>query len=201
MVERHGGGGQYDELQLQGRADNSLHWPSDSARISLNRHGSARVFSHLGEDRWVWSGIWSHLANGGDIDQAALELGAMAGLGEPTESPGTGLADLATRFLDTVHDPAWTWRCAWAEGDLRSWVRDFQPSLRSYAHEGKDGSIPTIGRVWGAVRDGQAAVIVDQHNLRVWALIGGKPRKIEHDDPMQRIVNAAQASNALEDQT
>ncbi len=80
VVELHRGGGQYDEIQLQPHDDRRLDTPSRLPRISLNRLGSAWVWSQLGTDRWVWRDIWRHLAAGGDVADAARLIGVTAGL-------------------------------------------------------------------------------------------------------------------------
>jgi hypothetical protein len=73
-----------------------------------NRQYRAFVFSPTGDSCWVWRDIWNHLADGGDIDDAAATIGAIAGIG-PNEPPtGPQFAELATRFLDRVGGRGWS---------------------------------------------------------------------------------------------
>jgi hypothetical protein len=112
---------------LQPVNDRSLDYPSPRPRISLNRYGSAFVFSPTLSWRWVWRDIWSHHAAGGDIDDAATTIGAIAGLGPREPSTGPRFAELAVRFLDRVGSRGWSWHCAWLdEGGVASLAEPYR---------------------------------------------------------------------------
>lgn len=193
VVETHNGGGQYDEIRLQRTSDGSVDWPAPGPRVVLNRPGSLWVFSPTGSTRWVWRGIWNHLAAGGDIDAAADVIGAMAGLGSSdTEGDIPAFASLAARLF---HDPGnadLEWRCAWTpESGGASWVDRYSKVLSRYSRSSPLGELPTIARIWGAVRNGEAEMIVDQSNLRVWVGIERRCIEIAEVDPLERMAAAA----------
>src|SRR5205823_4452233 len=79
--------------------------PFPRPRVSLNRPGSAWVFSQTGSTRWTWRQIWNHLAASGDADEAATIIGAVAGLGTREPNAGPGFAEMAAAFLDAVGSP------------------------------------------------------------------------------------------------
>jgi hypothetical protein len=87
----------------------------------------------------------------------------------------------------------WSWRCAWADGvEPSPWVERYRGPLKRYNRQAIDNKLPTIARVWGAIRDGEgeAAVIVDQENLRAWAWAGGHQELVD-ESPVQRMRVAA----------
>ncbi|MEP1125285.1 MAG: hypothetical protein ABJH68_15480 [Ilumatobacter sp.] len=194
IVEVHDGGGQYDQLCLQPVTDRSIGTPSPQARIFLNRPGSARVFSVKGGERWVWRNLWNQLAAGGDIDHAAAALGATAGLGQPTEPTGQSFAEMAAEFLDRIGSHGWSWRCAWFDGKLQPahWVEPFAKPLHRYQHSAAGAALPTIARIWGAVHDDHAPLIIDQDNLRTWVLVDNGCSEVKDPLPIQRIRHAAE---------
>lgn len=197
VVELHDGGGQYDQLQLQSVNDRAVHVPSPGPRISLNRAGSVFLFSPTGSWRWVWRNIWPHLAAGGDIDDAATVLGSIAGLGPPEHTEHPTFAELAAEFLEHV-GPGWSWRCAAGGGDVESWLEPYRPVLRRYGREGHGWRLSTIARIWGAIRNGQAAVIIDQNDLRVWVNEAAGCREIDACDIRQGIHLAVEAPRSLD---
>ena len=191
VVETHDCGGFYDQIQLQPLSDRSLDWPAPRPRISLNRPGSAWVFAQTGQPRWVWREIWNHLAHGGDADQAATTIGAIAGLGPQEPSTGAPFAQLAAVFLESVGDTGFSWRCAWpGENFISPWVDRYSGALARYRRTASAGSIPTIARIWGAIHDGAAAVIVDQENLRTWVWQEGTCVELQETDPLDRVAHA-----------
>ncbi len=192
IVETHDCGGFYDRIQLQPLDDRSVDWPAQRPRVSLNRPGSAWVFNQQGTPRWVWRGIWNHLASGASFDQAAATIGAIAGLGPTEHAAGTSFAQMAVQFLDQAKSPGWSWRCAWpGDGNVSEWVERYRTPLARYNRTEPTGTLPTIARIWGATRDGEVAVIIDQQNLRTWAWHNGAIVELKDPDPLERITHAA----------
>lgn len=197
VVETHDCGGFYDQIQLQPLGDRSLDWPALRPRISLNRPGSACVFAQTGQPRWVWREIWNHLAVGGDVDQAAITIGAIAGMGPRERSSEATFAQLAAAFLALVGEAGFSWRCAWtSENSVPSWVDLYSGPLARYGRTSDVGSIPTIARIWGAIRNGAAAAIVDQENLRTWVRQKGSCIELTDTDPFDRLAHAARLVSA-----
>lgn len=197
VVETHDCGGFYDQIQLQPLRDRSLDWPALRPRISLNRPGSAWVFAQTGQPRWVWREIWNHLAVGGDVDQAAITIGAIAGMGPRERSSEATFAQLAAAFLTLVGEGGFSWRCAWSsENSVPSWVDLYSGPLARYSRTANVGSIPTIARIWGATRNGAAAAIVDQENLRTWVWQTGSCIELTDTDPFDRLAHAARLVSA-----
>ena len=195
VLETHDCGGFYDQIQLQPLSDRSLGWPAARPRISLNRPGSAWVFAQTGQARWVWREIWNHLAAGGDVGRAAVTLGAIAGLGPPETATAPRFAQLAAAFLELVGDTGFSWRCAWpGENSIPAWVDRYSRPLARYGRTASTGSIPSIARVWGAIRGGMAAVIVDQENLRTWVWRDGTCIELHNAEPLDRMVQAARTA-------
>jgi hypothetical protein len=194
-VEAHGGGGLYDELRLHHVVDRALSWPAPP-RLSLNRPGSLWVFSQTGTDRWVWRNIWNHLGAGGDLGEAADVVGAIAGLGKHEPVAGPTFPEMAVAFLEAVDQPGWSWRCAWtASGDVAPWVERYQQVLIRYNRTAIDDQLPTIARIWGAVRNGEAAAIVDQDTKRVWTWLEGDVREVVDGGSLERITTVATLSS------
>lgn len=192
VVERHDCGGFYDQLQLQGTGDRRLDWPSPLPRVSLNRPGSLWVFSQTGATRWTWRQIWNHLARGGDAGEAAAIVGAIAGLVQERHAAGPCFAEAAVAFLEAANEPGWSWRCAWPDGvEVSSWVERYRGALTRYSRASAGDVLPTIARIWGAIRDDEAAVILDQENLRAWMWIDGTVKELREGDPVERIRTAA----------
>lgn len=195
-LELHGGGGQYDELQLQSIGDDAwatLATPSVLPRVSLNRCGSVWVRSQTGSDRWIWRGVWSHLAAGGDILEAARTIGSIAGLRAPESGRRPTFPDIALKFLETVAEPQeWSWRCAWPNtGDVAEWVAAVKTPLRAYPHQpSKESSLPTIADIWAAVHHDWPAILVDQVTLQVWVTTRKQFLELGDPDPMGRITAA-----------
>lgn len=190
VVERHDCGGFYDQLQLQGRDDRRLGPPSPRPRISLNRPGSAWVFTQTGTARWTWREVWEHLGSGGDPDEAARIIGAIAGLRKEAAA-GPTFADMAHAFLEAAPGSGWQWRCAWPdEPVVAPWVERYRAPLNRYSRVSVNGNLPTIARIWGAVHDSEAGVIVDQETLRSWVLDGGQVRELLDADPFDRVGSA-----------
>lgn len=193
VVERNDCGGFYDQLQLQGvGSDRMLDPPFPRPRVTLNRPGSLRVWSQRGSERWTWREIWSHLAHGADPGQAAVTVGAIAGMGRSEPASAPCFAEVALAFLEAANDAGWTWRCAWpGDGEVSPWVEQYGVPLRRYSRTSAPGVLPTIARIWGAIREGEAAVIVDQENLRAWVEADGRLRELQGGDPVQRVVAMA----------
>ncbi len=191
-VELHDCGGFYDQIQLQGLADGALGTPSARPRVQLLRPGSVRVLSQSGSERWVWRDIWNHLAHGGDAGQAAVMIGAVAGLGHPEVAVRRSFAEVASALVEALPGAGWSWRCAWPDGgEVSSWVERYRRPLSRYSRASVRGALPTIARIWGAVRASEAAVIVDQLNLRVWAWSGRTVIEVIEVDPLRRIAASA----------
>lgn len=192
MVEVHDCGGFYDQIQLQPVNDRSLDWPAPRPRISLNRPGSAWVFGQLGQPRWVWREVWNHLAAGGDAEEAAATIGAIAGLGVKEIASGPGFAQLAAALHERADAPSISWRCAWpGENSIPSWVDRYSAVLTRYSRTAPPGSIPTVARIWGAEREGEALAIIDQENLRTWVWSGTSVVELRDSDPLDRIARIA----------
>lgn len=189
FLESHGGGGQYDQLELRAVGDRAVVPPHSQAYVSLNRVGSASVFSPFGTARWTWRGIWGHLAAGGSAGAAAEVLGAMAGLDPPEPASGSTFADLAVALLEGVGTPGWSWRCAWSDEEA-TWAAPFEAQLRRYQRDSPGGSLPATTRIWGAVLADEAKLIVDQQNLRVWVNDNGRMVEATDPDPMDRMASA-----------
>ncbi|HEV2809825.1 MAG TPA: hypothetical protein VGV93_05435 [Acidimicrobiales bacterium] len=193
MVERHECGGFYDQIQLQDLADRTLALPSPRPRIALNRPGSLWVFSQTGSVRWTWREIWSFLAHGGDPGEAAVIVGGIAGLGMKEVASGPCFAEVALGFVEAAQERGWSWRCAWPDsGEVSGWIERYKTPLARYKRSSVGAALPTIARIWGAVRDGEAAVIVDQQNLCTWVWVGGEVREVGAGDPLERIATAAE---------
>jgi hypothetical protein len=197
IVEVHGAGGLYDQIELQGLSDRSLTLPSPGPRISLNRPGSLWVLSQSGSPSWTWREIWEYLAHEGSADEASEVVGAMAGLGmrEPLKRPT--FAQMAVDILEASPPlSGWSWRCASLGGhETSQWVERFRVPLRQYSRTPTAvGRLPTIARIWGAVRDGAASVIVDQENLRTWIWDGEGVQNLDGLLPRQRIKAAVAAT-------
>jgi len=152
------------------------------------------VFPPTGRPRWAWCEIWNHLANGGEVDRAAEIIGAITGLGPAQETATTNFAKLALRFLDEIGELGWSWRNAWPGGAVTPWVDRFSTTLRQYNREPVGGRLPTIARIWGAISAGDAAVIVDQENLRTWVWSNGACTELKSTDPIVRIAEAAESA-------
>ena len=190
IVELHDAGGFYDQIQLQSVHDRTLETPSPQPRVTLSRPGSLWVFGQTGEPRWTWREIWNHLAQGGDPEEAATIVGAIAGLGpDGTNSPPV-FAQLACAFLEATAQPLWSWRCAWSTSDA-PWIERYRAPLRRYSRQPVGNRLPAIPRIWGAVRDDEAAVIVDQENLRTWAWVHDTHQELTDENPIQRMRRAA----------
>lgn len=190
IVEIHAMGF-YDQIQLQSLSDRTLALPSPLPRISLNRPGSAWVFSQTGAPRWTWREIWNHLAAGHDPADAATTIGTIAGLGPPHPAPTPCFAEMAAAFLE-IAGPEWSWRCAWpCHEDPSHWVNRFAKPLRRYRRTAPGDEIPTIGRIWGAIHNSEAVLIVDQQNLRTWMWINDGSQELANDHPIDRVVEAA----------
>jgi hypothetical protein len=100
------------------------------------------VYSPTGSSCWVWRDIWNHLADGGNIDDAAATIGAIAGIG-PNEPPtGPQFADPATQFLDRVGSRGWS-DCHRSE-DLETVSASFLALLRC-SIEGRGSSRLDVG--------------------------------------------------------
>lgn len=192
VVEHHPLGGFYDQIQLQAIADRSLSYPSAGPRVSLNRPGSLRVLSQTGSERWVWRGICDELAHGLDAGEAAVTVGAIAGLGKPQSAAAPCFAAMAYAFLQTVGEGDWSWRCAWPDDDeVAPWVERYRIPLRRYSRVSAGDALPTIARIWGAVRLGEAAVIIDQVNLRTWVWSNATATEVTDADPFERVAAVA----------
>lgn len=190
VLELHDAGGFYDQLQLRPVNDYSLDLCSVQPRITLNRAGSAWVFNQVGEARWTWRGIWNHLAAGGDADEAALKLGAIAGLGKPEKSTGPTFAQMASYFLELVGDPSWQWRNAWPDtGSTASWFDELPMSTAGTATA--PGSLPPAARVWGAMRNDRPHVVINQDTLATWVMTDGSFKQLS-GKPLDRVTKAAQ---------
>jgi hypothetical protein len=193
VLEVHPLDGLYDMVRLQALADKALQYPSPLPRVSLNRPGSLWVHSQIGSERWAWRGIWNYLTNGGDVDEAARIVGEIAGLGSAEPARPT-FAELAHTFLEAVGNADWSWRCAWSEGygsPETSWTHRYRPVLRQYYRKSSDGSkLPTIARIWGALHQGDAEVIIDQENLRIWVW-DGAPHELTEGGLADRVHQAA----------
>jgi hypothetical protein len=70
-------------------------------------------------------------------------------------------------------------------------VDRFSSTLARYSRTANVGSIPTIARIWGAIRNGAAAAIVDQENLRTWVWQEGSCIELTELDPFDRLAHAA----------
>ena len=124
--------------------------------------------------------------------QINLTIGDIAGLGPPEPSRGPLFAQLASTFLDLAPVPGFSWRCAWPGGtSVSSWVERYDRTVARYSRTANVGSLPTIARIWGAIRDDEAAVIVDQDNLRTWVWHDGACVELHDSDPLVRIAHAA----------
>ena len=190
-LEAHSCGGFYDEIRLHHVQDATFAWPSPTPRLSMNRPGSLAVFSQTGSFRWTWRHIWNHLHAGGDLGDAAEIVGALAGLGQHEAPKGATFPELAVAFLETVNGSGWSWRCAWPDnGDVAPWVERFSRQLQRYNRIPVGDSLPTIARIWGALRDGQAAAIVDQDNLRIWTWTDGAVCEVVDGGPLERMEKA-----------
>ena len=183
--------GFYDMIQLQHQKDARLNPPWTQPLVSMNRPGSLRVLAQSGSERWVWRGIWNHLANGGDPEQAAAIVGAIAGLPEAERHSGPSFAEMAVTFLSIVADDSWSWRNGWQDDHVPEWVDRYGSVLHRYRRRSTGDVLPTIGRVWGATRHGQAEVIVDQQSLRTWVWDGAQPLEMLAGDPLRRIAEGA----------
>jgi hypothetical protein len=197
-------GGFYDLLSLQPVGDLSLDWPAPRPRIRINRHGSLWVFNQLGGERWVWRALLEQLADGHDPGEAAEIVGRMAGLWPP-ERPGSDgdkadatFAQLASEFLALVEPGEWHWRNAWLDGNVHDWVDRFKAPLRQYRRTAPLGTLPTIARIWGALSDGEARMIVDQENFRVWVWRDGSVVELAEADRLARIGRGAALVSAIE---
>ena len=169
VVELHGAGGFYDQIELRHRNDRHLSHPSVGPRVSLNRPGSAWVFAQDGSPRWVWRGIWGYLANGGDVDEAAATIGAVAGL--PDEEPATSatFAEVARDFLTAHPGEDWEWRCAWPGfPGIQHWAEPFAGQLTRYRRNSAADQdlLPSLARIWGAASGEVCGLLVDQQTLR-----------------------------------
>ena len=112
-------------------------------------------------------------------------------MGPPEQPTDATFAQLAAAFLELVGDAGFSWRCAWTgENSISSWVDRYGSTLTRYGRTASVGSIPTIARIWGATRDGVAAAIVDQENLRTWVWSGGACVELTDTDPFDRIAEA-----------
>lgn len=191
MLETHGGGGQYDELQLRAVDDKSTSRRSPTPRVVLNREGSAWVFNQVGDARWTWRGIWEALAVGHDVDEAAKRLGAIAGLGNDESHQAATFAEMAARFLVRLGEPGWRWRNACPDvGDTAGWFKQLSLSMPTESPRPAPGSLPPATRFWGAMRDGAVAVVIDQATLKVWVSTGEGVRQLD-GEPMTCIDEAA----------
>lgn len=193
LVQRHDrGGGQYDELILQALQDRNWGQPSRGPRISVNRQGSLWIWNSRGDRRWTWRGIWSELQDGITVGEAAVLVGAMAGLpNEKALVPAT-IGSLATTFLDAVSDrEVWMWRCALCPGDDPLDLSAFGKAFGRYARSAAGDRIPTVARIWCALQHGVPRVAVDQENLRVWIATSDGPRELDDGDPTDRVRSAA----------
>ena len=167
--------------------------PSSPLTVRLNRAGSLWVFGPSGRPRWTWRGVWNHLAASGDVHEAARIVGAIAGLGRPEPAPKPTFPQLAAAFLDRLGSHRWTWRNAAPDaGTTSEWVERYRSQTKRYGRTAPDGKIPPITRIWGAIDEsGEAAVIVDQRNLRVWAWSDNQCIEQTAGDPFRRIADAA----------
>ena len=151
------------------------------------------MFGPPGRPRWTWRGIWNHLAAQGDVHEAARIVGAIAGLGRPEPPAEATFPQLAAAFLERLGSHRWTWRNAAPDAYTTSeWVERYRTQTKRYARTAPDGKIPPITRIWGAIDEsGEAAVIVDQRNLRVWAWSDNQCIEQTAGDPYRRIADAA----------
>jgi hypothetical protein len=189
IVERHDAGGSYHQIELQGFSDRALNLPSPGPRVSLNRPGSLCVFSPLGSPRWVWREIWNYLAHDGDAAAAAVTVGAIAGLGAQEADEQPTFAQMALALLEATPGTGWSWRCASpAGGEVAGWVERFRVPLRRYGRTSPTtGTLPAVARIWGVVREGDANVIVDQDNSRIWVWDGASVRNLDDVHPTKRM--------------
>jgi hypothetical protein len=187
VIEVHGAGGLYDELQLRSPLDFATHSTSPFPRVHLNMPGSLRVFNQCGDIRWVWRGIWAYLAGVGDPDLAADTVAGIAGLGSPAAEPAVGFATLAKRFLQRFEGNGWSWRCAFSEGRVAAWADAFP----RYSRDAAAGALPAIVRLWGAQSGGVCRAVVDQDTLRVWVRSDEGFEELVDSDPIKRIETAA----------
>lgn len=193
VYEAHPAGGMYDMIELRHiRSDAYGSTPAPS--IAMNRPGSLWVFSPTGTDRWIWRGIWNYLAVGDNFSHAATVIGAMTGLGSSEETAQPTFGHLGAAFLEEVDQPGWIWRCAWPNDDGRRWIDRYGAWLGPYMTPTGDGTTPKLAQIWGAVREQQATVIVDQTSLRVWGLTPDGPTEFRDRDPLERIRRAAQVA-------
>lgn len=195
-MELHPLDGFYDMIQLQHHSEKSLNPPWTHLRVSMNRPGSLRVLAPTGDERWVWRGIWNHMANGSDPDDAARIIGGIAGLPNNEETGTTHLfPEMAATLLELVAESTWAWQCGWCDGHVAGWIDKYRSPLRQYQRDNNADLVPPLGRIWGAVHNGDAAVIVDQENLRTWAWDGTSPVEISHENPLDRIADAVEIAN------
>lgn len=194
VVERHDLNGFYDQIELRNVRDRRMDEPSSTPRVRLNRPGSAWVFGQSGEPRWTWREVWSHLAADGDADEAAAIIASVGGLGRAGPHVGLKFAEVASQFLDAVDGSGWTWRCAWPnDGTIPAWVEQYRAVLHAYNRvPSADYIIPTIGRIWGALCNGDAVIIIDQETLRAWTADSGIVHELPRDDVVGAMVAAAQ---------
>lgn len=191
-------GGIYDTIELH-HTRATPHGTNLAPRIDLNRPGSLHVFPPQQNgmpERWVWRGIWNYLAASGEVADAAEKIGVMAGLPDEKVTEVT-LASVAAAFLDGARDGDWQWRCAWADGYVPAWIDRYRTLLARYTNDTNSSGPPWLSHIWGAVKDGQAALIVDQTALRAWAWTDAGPVRLQQGGLLEDVRRAAEQLSGL----
>jgi hypothetical protein len=129
---------------------------------------------------------------------SVLDRTGMAMPSRPGSAPHVGpkFAEVASQFLEAVDGSGWTWRCAWPnDGAIPTWVEQYRAVLQAYnLVPSADHLVPTIGRIWGALRDGDAVIIIDQETRRAWAVGSGILNELPREDVVSAMVAVAHGS-------
>lgn len=199
VVETNFADGFYELLSVRSLNDDTFEHPSPRPRVMINRSGSVRVYSPLGNER-LYSPLWFSPLTGGDERDEARALGQFGDFGKPEADPPSGaptLALLATTFIE--HAPArhWRWHSAWPDiGEPAWWVERWRTVVAGVSTEPSGPHLPGLADFWGAIRgggpnEGEADVLVHQRTMRVWVWHNNAIVEPQGADPISKMVAAA----------
>ena len=165
----------------------------------MNRGGSVRVYSPMGNER-LYTPMWFNPLTGGDEHDEATALGRLGDFGKPEAlqpgaQPTFGVL-LAKTLIEHVPLHHWHWRSAWPDiGEPASWIRRWSAVVANVSDELNGPHLPDLADYWGALKGdfgaSEAEVLVQQRTLRVWVWHNNTIFEPNGDDPISKIVAAA----------
>lgn len=198
VVETNFADGFYELLSIRSLNDDTFEHPSPRPRVMINRSGSVRVYSPLGNER-LYSPLWFSPLSGGDERDEVRALGQLGDFGKPEADPPSDrptFALLATTFIEHAPGQNWRWHSAWPDiGEPAWWVERWRTVVAGVSAEPSGSHLPGLADFWGAIRggpgEGEADVLVHQRTMRVWVWHNNAIIEPQGADPISKMIAAA----------